>query len=230
MDEQVTQPAEKPADEALKAEIAALREENSRVSRDLAEKVGQIAGQVSTLAAFGSQTVEKPEVEEPLDVINDTQKALDQHFQKRAGPILAQQTANAVATQKELVSLKRNDDWKEFGGQVEDLIKQNRIDPSTLAVPGTYEQLLDLVKSKNVEAIAERRAQALFEAHKAKSATAGAPSGSASAPPGASKAEPELTDKERFILAKLKVDPKRAIEVSKNVEYDGVRLSGEVNY
>lgn len=230
MNENDQKPAPETPEVVTKADLEALRAEQARASRELAEKVGQIGGQMASLGAYQPPQPFNREEEPPIDIVGDTEKALDQHFQKRAGPIIASQIQNAVTTQKELLSLKRADDWKEYGPQVEALIKENRIQDGTLSVPGTYEQLLDLVKSRHVDAIAEKKAQALFEAHKAKQATSGAPAGGATPPPGASKTDPEFTEKELFVLKKLKVDPKRAAEVSKTTEYDGIRMTGEVTH
>ena len=225
-----TEPAAvKPPDsEEFAAKLAALKADNEAVraeARLAAEKTAELRGQLSVLTS----AVNEPTVtEQAPDIVSEPEKALEYFWNKKARPILDEKDKQGAATQKEFISVKRTDDWKDYGTEVEALIAQNRISPSMLASPGAYEGLLDFVKGRHVDEIVKKKVEAELTAAKARAATSSPSVSAQTAPAPGAKSAPEPTERELFIFKKLGVDPKRAIKDSENVVDDGIRLVGEV--
>lgn len=214
----------------LKAKIDALEAEKRTAQASFGatdSRVAALEGQISLLVnALQAPTGAE---DQPGDIVADTKGVLDAFWKQRAAPLIDASTRQAATTNKELLALKRADDWKEFGPRVEMLIKEKGISDSTLAQAGSLESLLDLVKSKHTDEIVKRKVEAEVAAFQAKAAMASAPAQSAAAGPTGTEGEVKFSDRQTTILGKLGVDPKRAAEVMKNTTTDGFRIMGEVN-
>jgi hypothetical protein len=216
----------------LREQLEKVRAETESERSHLKEKLGEFTGQLQVLSAAASEPLQPPaEQPTPPDIITETDKALDFHFQKRTRPLIQQQLQREAARERELLSVKREADWKKFGPQVDQLIAQNRIPVETLSTPGAYDQLLDLVKAKNIDAIVKEKVEAEVASwREAQAKAAGAGPNAAQASPSEKPKNPEelLSDEERRIAQKLGVDPKKYAETAAKVVFDGVRYRGEV--
>lgn len=228
------QTAETKPEDVLKAQIAAqdaqIATQNAQIAAQRAELAG-VSGKIDLLVSAATAGQGQPPLQEtPPDIVNEPEKALDYFWQKKAAPVIAANTEQAAATQKDLVSLRRKEDWDEFGPKVEQLIRERGIQKATLASPGSYEQLLDLVKAQHVEQIVKKKVEAEVAAFQAKAAMAsgGGQTGPTGSPAPKKEGEANYDDRQLSILAKLGVDPKRAAEAQKNVEDRGFLLVGEV--
>jgi len=212
--------------------IAAATAAAAKASADLTatrEEMARLQGQLSVLTAAATSGNEN-KAEELGDIVGDTKSVLDKHFEKRAGVLLAEQAEIGAATQRDLTAVKRAEDWKEFGPEVEKMVQTNGINKSILSRPGTYEQLLDMVKAKHIDVIvakkvADAEAKAKDEATKAAAAAA-------LSSPGGSKGREErrevlsFNDKQKHVLSKLGVDETAAAKLHESVEDDGVWVTG----
>lgn len=223
-----------PLDE-LKKKLDAIAADNAAIKADVAttrtetvEKVGQLTGQLSMLAQAAAVPDPKNDVPAP-DIVTDTQAALDHYFAKRAGPLLEQGNKQAADTQRELLAIKHKDEWNEYKDKVEALIATNRISTQILAQPGAYEQVLNLVKAKEIDEIVKKKVAAEVASFQAKAAgSAPNTAGQNSAPPGAPRESvDEPSDQEKLYMKKLGVTPERWAKARKEGVFDGIRTVGE---
>lgn len=169
------------------------------------------------------------EVLDPQAFYADPQKALDEHFNKRARPFLDAQTQAAALTQRELVGVKRAKDWSKYQKEVDEIAAG--MNKAVLANPGSYEGILDLVVSRHKDEIIKeevdakvKEAVASFQAEAARKAASSTPG---PAPASSAKAEDvKFEDGQLSILKKLGIDPKRAADVVKDTASDGVLITG----
>lgn len=232
MADETNTPAPDPVAERLaklEADHAAAikrAEDAEKAAAAAAARVDALTGHVMTSMR---PTAPAPEPEPEPDFSMEPQKAVEYYFQKKTAPLVAEQLRREAEREKIATVTRAGEDWKEYGNAVEDLIKQNRIAPEVLAQPGSYDQLLQFVKAKDLDNIVQRKVQAEMAAKaadQAKTAATAAPSGVNRGAEG--KPAPEPTDAEMTIFRKLGVDPKKAVEASNNTTYDGVRIRGEV--
>ena len=209
---------------ALEAKIAA----GSGSTKELEDKFNQLSGQISLLTEAATQTVGG---DTPPDIVSDPEKALDYHWQKRAKPILDASTQREALREKEMIALKRAEDWGEFKDHVEAFVAKNKVSVETLATPGAYAQILDLVKSQHVEEIVKKKVAkqvADFQTEAARVATEASGGGMKASADKGGKNEPDMTDEEKEMASKLGVDPKKWIETAKGTTFDGIRTRGPV--
>jgi hypothetical protein len=213
----------------LTKQIEALRSEKTADSgraRELESKINLLTGQLSVLAAAAN---EPAQAEPAPDPVSEPEKAFEYHFQRRTKPIIDQALAREVAREKEMIALKHPNDWKEFGAEVEQLAAS--VSKEVLAQPGSYEQLLTLVKGKHADEIASKRAAeevAKFQADAAKAA-AGSPESRSVAVAAAGGTKPEeIPEEARLIAKKLGISEKDWSEMSAATTFDGIRYRGEV--
>lgn len=201
----------------LTTQKAAADARAADTERQLAFLQGQLtaAGKVET-------------VEEPLSsetVLNDPQKVLDDHWNKRAKPFIDASFDREAKRERSLLEVKRAADVAKFGAEVDKIAAS--MNPQVLAQPGTYDGLLDLIKSRHTDEIVKEQVQAEVAKFQAEAARAAASSTPAQAPVSQPKAEDVKFDENQSrILAKLGIDPKRAAEITKDTSYDGVLISG----
>lgn len=217
--------------EAEKADLTEQVKAATDAATAATNRAAELTGQLQAFGAVAAAPAPAPTAaEDPPDLINEPDKALDHYWNKRTGPIIAAQLDREVSREKRMVEVKRPDDWKKYGKFVDELVLTNKIPRETLASPGSYEQLLNLVMSQHIDEIVEERIKdkgSESAADAGKTAGAALPGGSKASEPKA-KNEPEFTEQELSILGKLDVDPKAASEASKNVTYDGHARRGEV--
>lgn len=217
---------------AFDAERALLKEQVDAAqasAKSAEEKAANVAGQLSamTTQAPAAPVGDPPE---PPDLINDTEQALDYHFQKRTGPIIAAQLAREVKREEAAIGQKSPKDWEKYGPAVKELIQKNRIPNETLAAPGSYDQLLNMVKAEHIDDIVKEKIAdqaAITAADESKNAGSGV-SGTAKGAEAKSSTTKEFTEAELNMLKKLDVKPEDAMAATKDVTYDGTRLRGEV--
>jgi hypothetical protein len=203
-----------------------LETQKSTLDGRMADTERQLAFAQGQLAAMSKPATET--AEEPLSsevVLNDPQKALDDHWTKRAKPFIDASFDREAKRERSLLEVKRSEDVKKFGKEVDQIA--SRMSPEVLAQPGTYEGLLDLIKSKHTDEIVKEQVAAevaKYQAEAARSATASTPS---PAPPNQPKAEDiKFEDGQMHVLKKLGIDPKRAADITKDTSYDGVLITG----
>lgn len=208
-------------------DLKAAGEKAADENKELAKQVHTLTGQLSVLssAAQADQGTPEPPKEAP-DFAVDPEAALEHHYQQRTQPLIAQQLQRESKREEEVIALKHPDDWKEYNGRIKELIQQNRITVETLAQPGTYENLLKFVKAQDVDNIVTKRVEAevaKVQEDAAKAATGGMPVAAASVD---KPTAPSFSDDQKHVFSKLGVSEKDAAEDTKNVTFDGHRLTG----
>jgi len=195
-----------------------------------AESVARLEGQLSILAAAATAPLPVEQKEEMPDVVTDPEKAVNYLFEKKAGPLLKQQAEVGARTQKELVALKRAEDWREFGSAVEQMVRDNRIPVETLSQPGAYEKMLDMVRADHLDDIIKKRTEAALaqRAEADRAAALASVSGQAAGAPGADAGKQKFSDRQLHILAKLKVAPEDALKGLEGTTDDGIWIRGTV--
>lgn len=236
----------KPQEVDLKATIASLEQklETQRAQADAkagdtAQALARLNGQLEVLtqAAIADQSqraAEQPERVEAQALLDDPEAVLAKFVDQRTGSLMREQLARDAATQRELAAMKHGEDWKRFGPQIDQLIKDAKLGPDTLAVPGSFERLLNVVKAQNLDTIVKERVDAkvaevtaTFQADAARTA-AGSASTPKKEPPATEVKAEELTDEQRRIAAKLGRTPEKYAAAMTKTSWDGVRTTGEV--
>ena len=204
-----------PALEAAKAATEAAKQAS--------EQVQFLKGQLSVLtaAAAGDQT--PPAAEEAPDLLSDTEKSLDYHVRKRTQGLVVEQLSREARREAEMLALKQPDDWKEYGAGVKEMIQANKISDEVLAQPGAYEQLLNMVKAKNIDQIVEKKI-----AQQKAAAALSSPSGTKGAITDEAKAA-KMSDAERRVAMKMGVSEDDWMAQTKNVHVEGPWIIGEVD-
>lgn len=228
MTDQTTPEQKAAADLQTKVDELTKTLETQKATMDgrMADTERQLAFAQGQLAAIGQPSADP--AEEPLSsetVLNDPQKALDDHWNKRAKPFVDASYDREAKRERSLLEVKRAADVAKFGKEVDQIASRMR--PEVLAQPGTYEGLMDLVKSKHTEEIVKEQVAAevaKFQAEAAKSAAASTPPQNTATAP---KAEDiKFDDAQLRVLTKLGIDPKRAAEITKETSFDGVLITG----
>jgi len=204
-----------------------LLSEELKQSRSQFDK---LSGQLSVIADAAGSVQPVQEVTEELDIVGDPEGAMTKLFNKRTAPILAQNAVINANTQKELVSVKRKEDWDEYKDHVATLVANGKISNEVLSQPGAYDHLLDLAKSKNIDVIVAKQVEAQISEYQSKNAMSG--------PGVASKTEVvdpadnkyEMTAEEKTMAGKLGVTENKYAEQAKSTTFDGVRIIGAVNH
>jgi hypothetical protein len=160
----------------------------------------------------------------------EPEKALEWHLNRRTAPLIAEQQRRESLRERQLAEMKSPDDWAKYGKGVEELITKQRISADVLSQPGSFGELLQFVKSKDVDKLVEERVsveRAKWTAETAKTAGS-APSTSGVSNQAGKNSQVDATDEEIRIWTKLGVDPKKAADIAKSTTYDGVRIHGDL--
>jgi hypothetical protein len=203
-----------------------LETQKATLDTRMADTERQLAFAQGQLASL-SKPVESPE-DVRLDsetVLNDPQKALDDHWNKRAKPFVDASYDREAKRERSLLEIKRAKDVEKFGKEVDQIA--SKMSPEVLAQPGTYEGLLDLIKSKHTDELVKEQVAAEVARFQAEAAKTAAASTAAPAPASPAKAEDiKFDDAQVAVMRKMGVDPKRAAEFTKDTAFDGVLITG----
>lgn len=234
----------KSTEDGIKATVdsleAKLREQlaaSDTRAAETREQLARVNGQLELLtnaALADANAANKPGKLEAQQLLEDPETTLARFVDQRNAPLIRQQQELNAQNQREIAQLKNGEDWKRFGPAVDKLIADAKLDAATLAAPGSYERLLNVVKAQNLDALVKERvekevAEATAKLQETAARSAGSGVGSAGKEPAPAEVKVEqLDDFQKHIARKLGVSDEKYAKAATANTYDGVRYRGEV--
>jgi len=161
-----------PTVESLQAELKTTRERADVAAKDADQAKRYLVDLVSRIGQDNrvqQQQQEQPAQDASPDELleefkNNPVGLLDRHFAARMGPILHDHLDDRAKLNRQYFIDQNKDDWAEYGDEVEAFMQPMSM--STKSRQGSWQEAMNFVKAKHIDAIVDKRIKTRDEAEK----------------------------------------------------------------